>query len=305
MPARRWLALAFSAMIVTVAGVAAVQQPTFRARVNLVRLQVLVTDHRRPISGLTANDFEVRDNGVPQDIDAVSEEHRPLDMLLVMDRSQSMAGEPIVRLKAAARETVDALGPDDRCGMVTFSQRIRMDSDLTTRHEDVRQSIDGLEPDGMTSLVDALYGALSMRFEAGRRSVILLFSDGLDNRSWTTAREVIDRARQSETIIGAVAYSPTRSPRGQPSEAAQPDMTFLQSLAADSGGEVVVAERPEQFAAAFSSLLERARSRYLVTYYPKGIERTGWHEVKVTLRNRRGTVVARRGYSVGAGASRD
>ena len=281
------------------------QQPTFRARVDLVRLQVLVTDDRRPVPGLAAPDFGVRNNGVQQDIEAVFSEPRPLDTLLVMDRSESMAGEPLARLKAAALETMNALGPEDRCGLLTFSHRIALDAELASDRDSMRRAIEGIRAEGLTSIIDALYGALSVRFAPERRSLILLFSDGFDNRSWATAGEVTTRAQQSETIIDAVAYRWTSSLRGPGSRTTEPDVSFLRSLAADTGGEVIVSSRPDDFSGAFSSLLERARSRYLVTYYPKGVDRAGWHDVKVTLRNHRGNVTVRRGYAVPSGEGRD
>jgi VWFA-related protein len=169
----------------------------------------------------------------------------------------------------------------------------------------MHRAIEGIRAAGLTSIIDALYGALSVRFAPERRSLILLFSDGFDNRSWATAGEVTTRAQQSETIIDAVAYRWTSSLRGPGSRTTEPDVSFLRSLAADTGGEVIVSSRPDDFSRAFLSLLERARSRYLVTYYPKGVDRAGWHDVKVTLRNHRGSVTVRRGYAVLSDDGRD
>jgi VWFA-related protein len=293
-----------SAIAATVA-VPIAQTPVFRANVNLVRLQVLVTEDRRPVSGLTAADFEVRDSGARQDIEAVFAEPRPLDVMLVMDRSESLDGEPLVHLKGAAHETVNAARFDDRVGLIGFSQRVALEADLARDRDPLHRAIDGLRAEGLTSLIDALYGGLSVGFLPDRRSLILLFSDGLDNRSWTSAREVTARAQQSETIVDTVAYQPEWAPRGQPSQNSRPDLPFLRSLATDTGGEVVVVERPDQFSGAFAGLLERARSRYLITYYPTGGDRPGWHDVKVTVRSGKGTVTARRGYLVGTGSRRD
>lgn len=99
-------------------------------------------------------------------------------------------------------------------------------------------------------------------------------------------------------MIAAVAFDPGRASGPATAEGAPPDVKFLRSLATDTGGEVVVTTRVSGFAEAFAGVIERARSRYLVTYYPQGPERVGWHEVKVRLRSRRGSVVVRRGYSV-------
>lgn len=134
--------------------------------------------------------------------------------------------------------------------------------------------------------------------------VVLLVSDGLDSHSWTTARDVTALARQSEAVIAAVAFEPGPARRGQGPEAAPPNVPFLRSLAEDTGGDVVLATRPDEFSSAFANLLARARSRYLISYYPQGPERAGWHEVTVRLRSGRGTGLARRGYDVPPGEAR-
>lgn len=289
------------AAAVGVAAAAAASQTTFRSGVNLVRLQVLVTQDGRPVSGLEARDFEVTDNGVRQHVESVFAELLPLDVLLVMDRSASMAGQPLTRLKTAAHELVKRLRPEDRCGLVTFSHWVSLDVDLTGDRERIGLALNDLQADGLTSVLDAVYGALLVGLDPGRRTLILLFSDGLDSHSWTLAAEVTVLAQQSDAIIAAVAWSPDRGSAGSTVDTAPPNIPFLRSLADDTGGEAVVATRLDEFSGAFASLLERARSRYLITYYPQGPERTGWHEVRVKLRARRGEVVARRGYNVPAG----
>jgi VWFA-related protein len=289
------LALAATAVVCRALG----QQPTFRARVDLVRLQVLVTAKDRPVSGLTVKDFEVQDRGVRQPIEAVLTDPRPLDVLLVMDRSESMAGDPLARLKIAAHEVVDALGPADRCGLLSFSQELALDADLTRQRSSVHDAIDGLRAEGLTSILDATYSAISLSEPADRRLLILLFSDGLDNRSWVTAADVWPLAARSEAVVASVAFIAPSSISGPASGTPQPDLPFLRSLTAGTGGDLIVVSRHEEFSRAFATLLEQARSRYLVTYYPTGVDRPGWHDIKVSLKGRKGQVLSRRGYWVG------
>lgn len=299
MSARR-LALLIPALAVLAAGLCRVhgQQPTFRARVDLVRLQVLVTASGRTVAGLTAKDFEVEDRGVRQPIEAVLPDPRPLDVLLVMDRSESMAGEPMSRLEAAAHEVVNALRPEDRCGLLSFSHDVALDIDLTTERSAVHDAIGGIRPLGLTSILDAAYSALSLSVPPERRLLILLFSDGLDNRSWTTTADVLPLAARSEAVVASVAFRVSSSAFGPASDAPEPDLPFLRSLTADTGGDLLVVNRYEEFSRAFATMLERARARYLITYYPTGIDRAGWHEVKVSLKGKKGQVTTRRGYVV-------
>ena len=70
----------------------AAHQATFSARVDTVRVDVLVSDGRQPILGLTPDDFQVLDMGVPQKVDLVTFEQIPLDVVLALDMSGSVTG---------------------------------------------------------------------------------------------------------------------------------------------------------------------------------------------------------------------
>ena len=83
------------------------QQP-FRIGVDAVRVDVLVTDGNRPVGGLTAGDFELRDSGVPQRIEAVDLGGVPLSVMLALDTSVSVWGQPLQNLKEAASAVVGA-----------------------------------------------------------------------------------------------------------------------------------------------------------------------------------------------------
>ena len=68
------------------------QGPVFSTKVEIVRADVLVTDNGRPMLGLRPADFEVFDNGVPQEVEYVSYDQIPLNVVLVFDMSDSVAG---------------------------------------------------------------------------------------------------------------------------------------------------------------------------------------------------------------------
>ena len=77
------------------------QSPRFRAGVAVVRVDALVTGGGgRPITGLTAANFELRDNGVPQRIIDISQESLPLNLFTLLDLSGSVEGPPAVRDEA-------------------------------------------------------------------------------------------------------------------------------------------------------------------------------------------------------------
>lgn len=89
---------------------------------DLVRIQV--KRGGKPVAGLAASDFELRDSGVRQQIQAVTYQDVPLSVLLALDGSSSVRGERLAHLKDAATAAVGALRPDDQTAILTFSQRV-------------------------------------------------------------------------------------------------------------------------------------------------------------------------------------
>lgn len=105
-----------AAMIALAAGllIPPVGQPTFRAQVEGVRVDVMVIDGaRQPFRGLAPEDFEIRDNGVPQKVDVISFGEVPLSVTLAFDLSESVAGERLRQLQNSLRGLADALEPRD------------------------------------------------------------------------------------------------------------------------------------------------------------------------------------------------
>ena len=290
------------ALVILLALAAAVlaqaQQVSFKARVDLVRVDVLVTDQGRPISGLTRSDFEVRDNGRVQEIDAVFGAEQPLDVVLVLDVSASLQGQAFDHLKRAAWAAVEALQAGDHIRLLTFSHRITLGAAVAADAAAIRTAIERLDASGNTSVCDALYSALALAEGGPRRTVVLLFSDGRDNRSWLSAEAVVQVARESDTVIYAVAYGQTWRYVGTDIIAPGPDKDLLTKLANDTGGRLIWEDDSSRLPGVFQRLLAEMRGRYLLTYYPHEVLRPGWHALSVRLKDKRGKVVARPGYIV-------
>src|SRR5687767_10937437 len=105
------LALAVTALA---AGIRGQQDSAFVAKAAPVRVDVLVTDNGTAVTGLTAADFEVTDNGVIQQIDLIEFDKLPLNVILALDMSASTTGERLLHLRLAARAVLGGLGPTDR-----------------------------------------------------------------------------------------------------------------------------------------------------------------------------------------------
>jgi VWFA-related protein len=194
----------------------------------------------------------------------------------------------VTRLKEAARALLDQLEPADRAGLITFDQSFVSKSALTGDHAAVRSAIDSIEPGGATALVDTVYAALGLAEGRGRRTLILLFTDGWDSLSWLPERVALKMARESEAVVYAVARRPRNVGSGGDA--------FLGELTEATGGRVVWVERVERLTETFVTMLEEMRARYLLTYAPAGVDGAGWHTLSVRLKQKRGRVTARQGY---------
>jgi VWFA-related protein len=280
-------ALAASLLVAT----AVAQQATFKASVDLVSVDVLVTAGGKPVAGLAVSDFEVRDNNVLQKIESISGESAgavslrpiPLDIVLVFDTSESVAGEKLAQLAGAAKGVLDILRPDDRAALVTFSHRTMVRHQLSSDTASVRRALESLSAVGRTSMFDALYIGLSLRRSSDTRAMALLFSDGQDNSSWLGARQMLQVARQSDVVVYAVGLD----------QGVKADM---KEIAEETGGAVLVAQSAKDLKTLFQRIVREMQARYVLNYYPNGVATSGWHTVEVRVAGRRAEVVARRGY---------
>lgn len=301
---------ALAAVLVATAGWTPAARQTFRSGVDAVQIDVLVTDGNRPLAGLSTDDFELRDNGVVQQIDAVALDDVPVTLMLVLDVSESVKGEPLQHLRAAIGAAGEALSPSDRLSLLTFSHHLDMAVSPTNDPESVRSAAQDVDAEGATALYDATLAALVTRHSIDGRAVLLIFSDGSDTSSWLDPRAVITAAQRSDVVVYGVTLRrqteqrnvrearQNRLERGWFQEApAAFGRHFLPLLTEETGGSVLVAERSDQLRDTFLRVIRDFKSRYILSYTPRDVEDGGWHAITVRLKGgRRGEVTARRGY---------
>jgi VWFA-related protein len=281
-----WLVLAVSA---AVAGVSASpQNATFSSKVDSVRVDVLAMDSGKPIAGLGAADFEILDNGVPQQVDLVSFDQIPLKVILALDMSDSVVGDRLESLRSAGRGLVEGLTKDDQAALITFSKRVRLGAGLTTDPSRVRSALDATVGSGNTALIDGAYAALALSDSDAGRALVIVFSDGLDTSSWLTAQTVLDAATRSDAVV----YGVTVQSRAKPE--------FLRDLTTATAGRLFEVEKTANLRSIFLSVLDEFRHRYVVNYTPRGVATSGWHTLEVRIKNRKATIKARPGYLAGS-----
>lgn len=269
-------------------------QAVFTASVDTVRVDVSVRQNGQSVVGLTADDFEVLDNGVPQRLELVGFEEVPADVVIALDMSGSVHGERLAALRSAAERLLALLRPRDRSALVRFTERVLagpFTGDAARTATDLADQVTGRD----TAVVDAVHAALVLSATARSRSVVLVFSDGADTASFLSPDQVLDTARRVSTTVHVVsaAARPTTGGSGLHD-------TFLDDLVRLSGGRRLDVSSPDHVAEAFAALLAAARERYLLSYVPRGVPPRGWHTLTVRVRGRRADVQARPGYLAGS-----
>lgn len=275
------------AMLLITAVTSPAQQPTFSSRVEAVRVDVLVMDRGEIVRGLRPEDFEVRDEGVLQDVDRVRLEQLPLNVILGLDVSASVSGERLGHLQGAGDTLLQRLAAGDRAALLTFSHVVRLRQELTGDIPRIRQALADVDPSGQTSLVDGTYGAIALAGSDVGRSLLIVFSDGVDTASFLSPDIVLQSARRSDVVVYGIAMRSRISP------------TFLKNLGELTGGAVFEIESTRDLSQTFLRILEEFRQRYLLSFSPRGVSPTGWHRLDVRVKGRRATVSARAGYQAG------
>lgn len=282
------------------------EQPTFRTRAAGVRVDVLVTDDDRPVTNLTAADFELTDQDVRQQVDVSRLHDLPVDVIIVLDTSTSLGNDGLNNLIQATDKLIARLNPQDRAALVTFSQVVVMRSALTTDTAKVREMVSALKIQGSTSVIDASFAGAMLQTENDRSALMLVFSDGFDTASWLDADRVLAAIRRAAVVPYAVVVGDdpaftsnpsvkARARRSEPFDAAE---RFLRDLVVTGGGVFVQAEDTRGLDRRFSEALDNFRQRYVLTYVPEGVEGSGWHPVTIKVKGHNYRIRARPGYDV-------
>lgn len=281
---RARLSLAAACAAAIAVPVAAIdRQATFSSRLEAVRVDVAVTERGRSVQGLTAADFEIFDNGVRQQVALVATEDLPLDLVLALDVSGSVEGERFAHLHETSIAALKTLRAADKAALVTFTHRVALPVPLTEGAARLAAAIEALPHVGKTSMIDAAYAALAHADSGSGRALVIVLSDGVDTASWLTAASVMETARRLDVaLFGIASGAPRRTP--------------LEDLADASGGELIRVESTREMSSALTALVDAFRQRYLLSFVPQGVVRTGWHTLDVRAKRRGLRVTARAGY---------
>jgi Ca-activated chloride channel homolog len=295
---RRAVTLA-AALISVLSITLAAQQGRFRAGIELVSLNVTVTDGAKYVTGLEQSDFDVFEDGVKQNLSFFSHIQQPIALAILLDTSNSME-DKLATAQEAASGFVRRMKKDDVMEVIEFNSQVRIPQPFTNDVTALERAIRKTSVNGSTSLYNALYVSLkelknerAKSAEEIRRQAIVVLSDGDDTSSVIEYEDVLELAKRSETAIYAIGLRQQETGRPKFKEAE----FVLRQLSQETGGRVFFPTTIAELPKIYEQISEELASQYSMAYSPKNAMRNGaWRRIDVRVNKPGLAARSRRGY---------
>jgi VWFA-related protein len=252
--------------------------------VELVQLPVSVVDkHGMPIRGLRPQHFTVYEDKVQQDISLFKEEDIPMSVAVLIDRSGSMQ-EKLDRVHAAAMTFIRENNGDDETALVSFGDHVTIDQALTADTDRLSRALSRIQATGDTALYDAILVASDyLEREATRdKKVLLVISDGEDNKSANNLRQVLKVMKESKIIVYTIGL--VRSRIGDYLVYGDGGRKPLQELAEVTGGAAFFPKNVNDVEATCTKISRDLRNQYTIGYRPSNRNLDGaYRKIQVRL----------------------
>jgi Ca-activated chloride channel family protein len=283
-------------------------ETVIRVDVNLVLVDATVKKKAGQIMGdLKKDDFELREDGVPQKIDLFSRDELPLNVALVLDLSDSI-GPFLGPLRSAASTALAALKPEDEVALFTFSTEAELRVPFTNDKTKIAEQINAFRVGGATNINDGIFVAAKYLLNTpprGRRVIILISDDVGTDAGGQGTRDIVTEAIASDAVLYNLKI-PGYNPPGTLFAAGMiPGLVNIRKVVDQTGGEIFDVQDVAHLDAAFRALINRIKTRYTLGYYTKANGALGKpHKLEVRLAPSLGkkghdyVILAKSGYYV-------
>ena len=277
-----------------------------RVQVNLVNLFATVRDkHKGIVAGLKMDDFQIFEDGQPQEITNFSaESDLPITLGILIDTSGSEEFMLAIEKDMGSRFLRRVMRKGDLAMVMTFDLDVDLLADFTDDHSRLDRAINraqgnsaaggvGQGPvptsrfNGGTDFYDAVYLAAHDKLadEAGRKAMIIL-TDAEDTGSKLKLQDAIEAAQRTDTVVHILLVAADGGDQG-----------VAKKLTDETGGRMIVVRNEKNLEQAFDQISEELRSQYTLGYYPSNTTRDGkFRKIKVETANHDMHVLARKGY---------
>jgi len=295
---------AAAAAAVCAGAIAAAQapQPSFRAGVELVSLNVTVMEGTRYLTDLEQKDFNVFEDGAKQDVTFFNKTNLPIALALLLDTSASMDAK-LPTAQEAAVGFARRLRAQDLAEVIDFDNRVTVLQNFTSAAQELETAIRRTSAGGSTSMYNAIYIALkdlkkvvAKNTDEIRRQAIVVLSDGEDTSSLLPFEEVLDLAKRSETAIYTIGLRDNEA-GGNGSKLFKEAEFVLRQFSQQTGGRSFFPNQVADLNGVYGQISDELSSQYTVGYTSKNPRRDGaWRRVVVQT-TRQGTATrTKQGY---------
>ena len=286
--ATRMAAAVAVALAVATAVAQQADPPAFRTGIDLVSLNVTVTDSdNRYVTNIERESFQLYEDGAPQEVTFFTRTQLPIALALMMDTSASMA-EKMSTAQEAAIGFAKRLRDQDLASIIDFDSRVEVRQGFTNRIDELETAIRQTSAGGSTSLYNAIYISLKELGKVGadtadeiRRQAIVMLSDGEDTSSLVEFDEVLELAKRSDTVIYSIGLRMRniRNRRGF----READFV-LRQLAQETGGRVFFPEKADDLPEIYQRISDELSSQYTLGYISKNPMQDGqWRRIVVRV----------------------
>jgi Ca-activated chloride channel homolog len=272
-----------------VANYTAYPRADLRVDVPLILIPVHVTTPLgTSVTDLRQENFRVFEDGVEQPVTNFAKEDAPVSIGIVFDSSGSM-NTKIRKSSEAAQAFFKIANPEDEFFLVEFNDRPKLLVPFTRDSDEIYNRIARIRAVGRTSLLDAIHLALAqMKHAHNLRKAIIVFSDGGDNRSRFTEREVKRDMLESDVQVYAMGIFDLDGSRKLTREE-QDGPRLLTELAEETGGKNFPVDHLDDLPKVCDRIGNELRNQYLLGYMPANAARDGrYRQIKVVLANTTG-----------------
>lgn len=252
---------------------------------TLVLVPVTVTDARhRYVLGLEQRNFKILEDGVEQQIKQFSGEDAPLSVGFIVDISGSI-GSKIDLCRQAVVQFLRTMNIQDEAFLVTFGDHAQVIAPLTRDTDKMANKLMTVPTGGMTALFDGVFAGLhEMEKALNPRKTLVVISDGGDNNSAFSAKEVLQKALESGVQIYAMGVFEPVGPLGLSLEE-QRGPRLLSNISEQTGGRAFAASRMDQLPEVASRIAVELRNQYMLAFSPLNQAKDGTYrklEVRLT-----------------------
>jgi Ca-activated chloride channel homolog len=261
-----------------------------RADVDLVLIPATVTDGKnRPIIDLQKQSFTVYEENELQEIRNFATEDAPISVGLILDVSKSMSNK-IETERTAVAEFFKNASPEDDYFVISLGDRPRIIADTTQSLDDIQAKLALVIPNGNTALLDGIYlGVDKLSSARYQRRALVIISDGGDNHSHYTAKEIKTLVQEADVLIYSIGIFDNMPVPVFKTIEEKLGKRLLTQITELTGGRTIAADDREKVPEIAAAISRELREQYLLGYRSSNALHDGkWRRIKVQVNSSEG-----------------